>query len=62
MKYTRVVHFQLFFYLLLAPDNSVQNEEKKSLRNLHDVKKYSGVATGDNDDFTLIFNIFLLLL
>ena len=37
-------------------------KKKKSLENLGDLKKYVGVATGDYDDFTLIFIIFLLLL
>ena len=39
-----------------------KKEKKKSSQNLHDVKKYLGVATGDNDDFTFIFIIFLLIL
>ena len=50
------------FSSLLAPENSVQNKEKKSSYNFYDVLKYLGVATGDYDDFTLNFIIFLLLL
>ena len=29
----------VIFYFFLAPENSVQNEEKKSSQNLHEVKK-----------------------
>ena len=37
-------------------------KKKKSSQHVHNVKKYLGDTTGDKDDFTSIFIIFLLLL
>ena len=36
-------------------------KKKQSSQNFHDKKKYLGVATGHNEDFTLTFITFCLL-
>ena len=59
----RVVHYQLLFFIFFWHLRKVcEMKTKKSSQNLYDGKKYEGVATGNYDNFTLVFIILILLL